>query len=167
QGFHRYTWDLRREGVDGRSRGPMVLPGEYELRLVHDGGESAQRVTLSLDPRVKAEGITADDLRAQAELILQVQELSQRATKLAGEVRRLSRAQMSEERGRKLDAIAARLNNDRVTYPQQMLLSQIRYLAGMIDRADQRPGNHAFQRYQQLVAEVAELERELEQISGR
>jgi photosystem II stability/assembly factor-like uncharacterized protein len=161
KGFHRYVWNLRGEGST------LVLPGDYELRLIHDGGESAQRVTLELDPRVKAEGITRADLQAQIDLVEKVQALSQRASKLAGDVRSLSRAQMSEERGASLDAIAARLNNARQTYPQQMLLSQIRYLGSMINRADQRPGNHAYQRYEQLVEELSGLEKQLAELRGK
>ena len=63
--------------------------------------------------------------------------------------------------------VRARLDNARETYPQQMLLSQVRYLASMINRADQRPGNHAYQRYRQLVAEVEDLEQRLAGVGGK
>ena len=66
-----------------------------------------------------------------------------------------------------LDAINDRLNNARETYPQQMLLSQVRYLSSMINRADQRPGNHAYQRYEQLAAEVRTLEQQLAALDGK
>src|SRR5690606_30567639 len=159
KGLHRYTWDMRSEGVNGR--GPLVAAGTYEVRLVHEHGASTQNLTLTMDPRLAAEGITAEDLQAQAELILAVQELSQRTDKLVAELRRLSRAQMSEERGAKLDAIRARLVNASGAYPQQMLQSQVRYLSSMIDRADQRPGGDAYVRLKQLEQEIGACEDDL------
>ncbi|MEC8653010.1 MAG: hypothetical protein VXY92_10650, partial [Planctomycetota bacterium] len=159
-GFHRYTWDLRGEGST------MVLPGRYELRLVFDGGQAAQQVELTMDPRVAAEGVTRDDLQAQRELVAKVQALSQRASALAASARRRRDRDAAEERAA-LDEINDRLNNARQTYPQQMLLSQIRYLSSMINRADQRPGNHAYQRYDQLVEEVTALERQLAELDDK
>ena len=144
----------------------MVLPGRYELRLVFDGGQAAQQVELTMDPRVAAEGVTRDDLQAQRELVAKVQALSQRANALAASARRWRDRDDAEERAA-LDAINDRLNNARQTYPQQMLLSQIRYLSSMINRADQRPGNHAYQRYDQLVEEVTALERQLAELDDK
>ena len=159
KGFHRFTWDLRSNGESGR--GPLVLAGSYEVRLIHAAGVSSQPLTLVMDPRIAAEGITAADLQAQADLILEVQKLSARTSKLVAELRRLSRAQMSEERGAKLDAIRAKLVNDQGAYPQEMLQSQVRYLSGMIDRADQRPGRDAYTRLEQLEQAIAACEAEL------
>ena len=160
-GFHRYTWNLRGDN------GALVLPGDYELRLIHAGGEARQRVTLVLDPRVAAEGITREDLQAQIDLVEQVQALSERTSALAAEVRRRSRSASGDAERATLGELAARLDNARETYPQQMLLSQVRYLASMINRADQRPGNHAYQRYRQLVAEVEDLEQRLAAVGGK
>lgn len=159
KGLHRYTWDMRGEGVSGR--GPLVLAGEYEVRLVHDGGESSQRLRLAMDPRIAAEGITDGDLQAQAELILKVQKLRQRASALTTKLKRLSKAQMMESRADKLSAIRNRLVNASGAYPQQMLVAQVRYLGSMIDRADQRPGRDAYQRFEQLQAQIAQCEQDL------
>ncbi|MGC6489312.1 MAG: hypothetical protein ACON4Z_16820, partial [Planctomycetota bacterium] len=159
-GFHRYSWNLRGDN------GALVLPGDYELRLMHDDGEQRQRVTLALDPRVAAEGVTVDDLRAQIDLVEKVQALSERAGRLAADVRRRSRTASTEAARATLRELGSRLDNARETYPQQMLLSQVRYLSSMINRADQRPGNHAYQRYDQLVAAVADLEQRLAALDG-
>ena len=160
-GFHRYTWNLRGDN------GALVLPGDYELRLSCQDSEVRQRVTLVLDPRVAAEGVTAADLAAQIELVEKVQALSRRASELAAAVRRRVRTADSEVARSTLRQLGARLDNARQTYPQQMLLSQVRYLASMINRADQRPGNHAYQRYEQLVAEVTDLEAQLTALNGK
>ena len=161
QGFHRYTWNLRGEG---RS---MVLPGTYELRLVHADGSATQQVEVALDPRVAAEGVTREDLAAQAELVQQVAALGDRANTLAARVRERLREPRDDDTSAALQQLGKRLNNARQTYPQQMLLSQIRYLSSMIGRADGRPGNHAYQRYTQLVEEVDDLERTLAEVGGK
>ena len=160
-GFHRYTWNLRGDN------GALVLPGDYELRLVHAGGEQRQRVQLVLDPRVAAEGVTKEDLAAQIDLVEKVQALSRRASALAGDVRRLASDASSDETRAAAEAMSAQLNNARETYPQQMLLSQIRYLSSMINRADQRPGNHAYQRYEQLLQEFEAMERRSKALQGK
>ena len=159
KGLHRYTWDMRRDSKNGR--GPLVAAGTYEICLVHADGVSTQRLTLSMDPRLTAEGVTAEDLQAQVDLILEVQELTARTNALVADIRRLSRAKSSEERGAKLDALRARLVNASGAYPQQMLQSQVRYLSSMIDRADQRPGRDAYIRLQQLQKAIAACEADL------
>jgi hypothetical protein len=115
-----------------------------------------------MDPRVAAEGITAEDLQAQADLILEMQALSAKTSKLVADVRRMSRAGMSKKRGEQLDAIRAKLINASITYPQRMLQAQVGYLSSMLDRADQRPGDDAYARLKQLKAEVAAVAAELE-----
>lgn len=159
QGFHRYTWDMRRDSPNGR--GPLVSAGNYEICLVHANGVSTQRLTLVMDPRLKAEGITNEDLQAQAKLILQVQDLAARTSKLVSDIRRIARTEMPAERGKQIEALLARLVNARETYPQQMLQSQVRYLSSMIDRADQRPGRDAYIRLQELQAAISKCESDL------
>ena len=129
---------------------------------MHADGVSTQRLTLSMDPRLTAEGVTAEDLQAQVDLILEVQELTARTNALVADIRRLSRAKSSEERGAKLGALRARLVNASGAYPQQMLQSQVRYLSSMIDRADQRPGRDAYIRLQQLQKSIAACEADLQ-----
>ena len=166
-GLHRYRWDLRTAGPGQRRRGPLVLPGAYELRLVHPGGSSSRRLDVTLDPRVAAEGVATDDLRAQQELIGKVQELARRTEELVREVQQRAREPLSEQDQKALAALRDRLVDAPITYPQRMLRSQVRYLAAMLDRADQRPGNHAYQRYEQLRTQVAECEADLAGIGSR
>ena len=46
-------------------QGPMVLPGQYEVRLTVDGKTMRQPITVRLDPRLK---YTTEELRRQLEL---------------------------------------------------------------------------------------------------
>ena len=67
---------------------------------------------------------------------------------------------------KKLADIESRFVNADTRYPQQMLLSQLSYLYGMVNRADQKPGRDAAIRLAQLRSEVeshvAELNRVLD-----
>jgi len=68
-GMNRYVWDLRYaspdavqhtypisalyENTHAEPRGPLVVPGQYEVRLTVDGKTYKQPLTVVLDPRVK------------------------------------------------------------------------------------------------------------------
>jgi len=81
-GMHRFVWDLRYSspatlhaeydmaasihgGTVAEPQGPLVLPGEYEVRLIAAGETHTQKLTVELDPR---EQVTGDDLARQLEL---------------------------------------------------------------------------------------------------
>ncbi|MEL7122452.1 MAG: hypothetical protein AAFO07_23605, partial [Bacteroidota bacterium] len=57
-----------------------------------------------------------------------------------------------------LERVAKELNTAAGRYMQPMLNAQLSYLASMIDRADQRPGKDAFDRYDELKNKFEELE---------
>jgi hypothetical protein len=75
--MHRWVWDLRAtppasphydypiSAVPGRTplvpRGPLVLPGDYTVRLTVDGHSETQSLTVKMDPRVHT---SASDLEA-------------------------------------------------------------------------------------------------------
>ncbi|HKT33787.1 MAG TPA: hypothetical protein VJR03_03075, partial [Nitrospira sp.] len=71
-GMHRFVWDLRYgspPGSDSASagffappRGPMALPGSYQVRLIVEGRTYSQPLTVVMDPRVK---VSNADLVAQ------------------------------------------------------------------------------------------------------
>lgn len=49
------------------------------------------------------------------------------------------------------------MRNDRIVYPQQMLVSQRGYLLNMISNADHIPGQEAVNRYEELKNEIEKL----------
>jgi hypothetical protein len=84
--MHRYVWNLRYAPPPTRSceyssaapisagshlvpQGPLVVPGEYEARLVVGEKEFSQKLVVERDPRVRA---TAADMVKQLELELQL-----------------------------------------------------------------------------------------------
>ena len=81
-GFHRYVWDLRHTqplalryeyssaapistGTFAVPQGPLVLPGDYEVRLIISGETLMQKLVVEQDPRVQ---VSRDDLVGQFDL---------------------------------------------------------------------------------------------------
>lgn len=81
KGQHRFVWDLKYEPPKGAKRGfsiaatykgtpsgpsgPFVMPGDYTVRLTVDDMVLEERLTVLMDPRVKA---TAEAIAKQSEL---------------------------------------------------------------------------------------------------
>ena len=89
-GINRFLWDLRHEGATKvlgnklgaeANRGPLVVPGTYEVRLLvtDPAGETqslAERFDVENDPRVE---VSAEDLEEQLEALLGIREHVSRA----------------------------------------------------------------------------------------
>ncbi len=80
-GANTFQWDLRYSGyVDfegmifwsGSNQGPVILPGQYTVRLTTGADSQEQTFAVKLDPRNEA--VTMADLRAQLDLALQVRD---------------------------------------------------------------------------------------------
>jgi photosystem II stability/assembly factor-like uncharacterized protein len=81
-GLNRFVWDLRYAGSsrvpdyylweykDG-SRGPLALPGKYQVRLTVDGKSQTAPFEVALDPRVN---VSQADLQKQFDLLIQVRD---------------------------------------------------------------------------------------------
>jgi hypothetical protein len=113
-GLHRVVWDLRYTPptTHAGDRGPLVLPGTYQVRVTATGRPLRQAVVVRMDPRVRA--VTAD-LAAQLTL----------ARRIAAEITETDRALMTasgERHAALADALAA-----------------LRLLAARVERADARP----------------------------
>lgn len=79
-GLNRYTWDMHYPGFTefkgmifwaARNRGPLALPGQYQVRLTVDGQTQVQPAEIRLDPRVK--GVTPADLQKRFDLASRIQ----------------------------------------------------------------------------------------------
>ncbi|RMG80830.1 MAG: hypothetical protein D6714_14000 [Bacteroidetes bacterium] len=166
KGFHRFRWDLRHTGAWDKDRarsgrnGPMVSPGAYMVRLKAGSEVASKSFWIHIQPKIEASGVSVDDLKAQEALSLKIRDLYSEAKQLAFKVdlqkKALEKVQnLNLPATTNLDQIVA-IENELVTrkgrYPQPMLIDQIRYLASMLDRADQRPGQDAYDRYEELKA---------------
>ena len=80
-GMNRFVWDLRYESptlIPGQvwdsadnPKGPLALPGAYQVRLTADGKTFTEPLTVKLDPRVKN---TPEDLRKEFDLSLKIRD---------------------------------------------------------------------------------------------
>jgi photosystem II stability/assembly factor-like uncharacterized protein len=166
-GLNRFGWDLRHEAPGGRGAGVSVAPGRYTLRLTVPGTPATTaQLDVLVDPRLAADGITADDLRAQTELALRVQLLSADVQMLQQEIRDIRQRLAGNAAAlRRIDEIERQVvTQPAQAYPQPMLAGQVSYLSGIVTRAENRPHRDAFERHDELRALVDRLRAELQQV---
>jgi hypothetical protein len=165
-GLHRYRWDMRQRGpwdarLDRRYKnGPLVAPGIYTVRLRAKNRVIEQKLELVLDPRLAETGISRSDVEAQAKLQIRVLDLLSETRRAAAawskELEELNtKDSLSLEETNRHDLlgrIMAEMKSDpEVIYAQPMLVDQVSYLYYMLNGADQRPGQDAYDRYDDLV----------------
>jgi hypothetical protein len=148
---------------------PFVVPGHYTVRLgVPGAAPVTTRLDVQLDPRLAADGITAEDLEAQHDLVLRIAALAADAQQFQNDVR--AARQRLEQGGRaatlrQVSALEQRLvTQSGQAYAQPMLLAQISYLNGIVSRGDNRPHRDAFERYAELRRELDEMRAEFQRI---
>lgn len=182
-GLHRLKWDMRHLGpwdksnsASGRN-GPLVAPGTYQVRLHIEGKVIEQTFEIKADPRLKEAGITQEDLIAQERLSLNIRDLYSDAKKLGEKIKeRLKEIEKElEEQKRKkrllteketLLTLEGQLFTKEGRYHQPMLISQIGYLSSMLNRADQRPGKDAYDRYEALKSQLKAIQPEVLDVLG-
>jgi hypothetical protein len=80
-GLNRFTWDMRYPGFTefpgmimwaARNRGPVALPGQYQVRLTADGAAQDQPAEIRTDPR--AGTVASADLERRFELASQIRD---------------------------------------------------------------------------------------------
>lgn len=179
KGLHRFTWNLRHPGPQlgsGRRRGgPLVTPGEYTLRMKHGDQQWEQKATIKADPRVTESGVSQADLEEQETLALELvklqevssqlaQEISQRKkelNKMMKESTNVDQKQRYQKEHDKLSTQEKQLVTHQGRYPQPMLIDQINYLSSMINRADQKPGKDAHDRFKELKSKLDALKEDV------
>ena len=81
-GLNRFVWDLRYENANrvpgyylweynSGARGPLVLPGNYQVRLTVDGQSKTAPLEVKLDPRLH---VSQAELEQQFNLLMQIRE---------------------------------------------------------------------------------------------
>lgn len=167
-GLHAFQWDFRHAGTwsqNGNSRrgSPMVAPGQYRLRLQVGNQQIEEPFELQIDPRLSATGITVADLKAQEALALRVRNLMSRANQLD---KAIEAGLKKEEGNASLKALSMAMNTAEGRYQQPQLLAQISYLSSMLGYADQRPGQDAYNRYDELRKWFEDLLEKWADVSG-
>ena len=166
-GLHRFVWNLRYPGPwhedpeRSERSDPMVPPGMYQARLTVGNWSSGVSFEVKMDPRVLKEGITEADVSAQAEFALKVRDTLSHARRVAAKV---EKAIKDKGKGEEiLAAVKKQLISDPGRYAQPMLLDQLEYFYSNLIRADQRPGQDAYDRYEELNSALQEQIKKLEQ----
>jgi hypothetical protein len=96
EGMNRYAWNLRWEppvkipgafysGVG--PQGPLVLPGQYTVKLTVGNQSRTQTLEIVTDPRVK--NVSAEDLQKQFELGMQVRDANTNLHRAVNQIRAL------------------------------------------------------------------------------
>lgn len=183
QGMHRVVWNLRHtEHADAdrdnsRGAGPMVVPGTYTARLTVSEWSVERQFHVMIDPRVESDGVTQEDLEEQLAFNLRLWELTSQAhgvvTNIDSTLKMLENPLENDNSSAKeikkgLDVIRSELETDNSdSYPPPMLLNQLNYLRNMVSSADQRPGNDAYLRFEDLKDEVESLSANLEELMSK
>lgn len=159
-GGHRFVWNLRHEGplddADGRRRrGPMVPPGDYQVRLTSGSWSETRPLRVRIDPRVAADGVTIADLEAQRAFNLEVADQIDKAWLAIAKIdSALGEPGNANEMLSKIRALL--VTDDSDSYPEPMLIDQFGYLYGFTTQGDHRPGRDAYQRLETLRGQLSE-----------
>ena len=168
KGLNRFKWNFRSTGAwhkkDSKryQDGPLVPPGKYTATLTVGEWKSSKEYELLMDPRLKKAGVTAEDLRKQAELQEKVQALLEESRKLEDSLEKEIEAARDENRSQELRDVLNMLQTSEGIYMEPKLTDQISYLYDMITAADQLPGKDAYDRYDELLIRMKEIEDSLD-----
>jgi photosystem II stability/assembly factor-like uncharacterized protein len=170
-GHNRFMWDYR-----WANGGPTVAPGKYTVRLrVGDTPAGTPRTfEVKPDPRLAKDGITAADLVAQEKFLLALRDATVEANALRAKLQQaMTKAGVqpspspgpgewpaSVKHAHPLQALWARLVSAPGTYEQGMLIDQLSNIARAEGGADQKVGQEARKRFDDLVKELKAIEAE-------
>jgi photosystem II stability/assembly factor-like uncharacterized protein len=188
-GLNRFVWDLRYEEArhvpgyflyeyGSGARGPVAVPGHYQVRLTVGGQTESAGFDLKLDPRVH---VTQEDLQAQFDLLVEtrdelsrvydaVNQMQDVRLQLSGLKRRLPEnastkniTNAADELEKKLVGVRDQMinlditaNEDSLAYPPQ-LDAKLAYLAMDASSADSAPTESEMRELQKLKRQSGEL----------
>ena len=183
-GMHRISWDMRHGGEwrAGARRspqgGPMVAPGNYQVKFTVDNRSLVQPFKILIDPRIAADGMTIADFQEQETLCIKIRDLLSDARKTIDKIHKAQKI-ISEKIEKnetetnqdklivnQLAQIQANFETAQGRYTKPQLLDQIGYLNSMLNRTDQKPGRDAYLRYEELKELLQQYKAEFEQVDG-
>jgi photosystem II stability/assembly factor-like uncharacterized protein len=170
-GTNRLVWDLRHAGAWSSKdptdavRGPLVAPGQYRVRLTAGRYEASRIIEVRPDPRVTADGVTQADLEEQTVFLLKVRDAISDARRLAFRIDGALDGRTGPLRAgapELLRALRDRLVTAGGPYARPMLIDQLANVAKMLAQADQRIGDDARERFDDLLKELSGIEPQVE-----
>ena len=160
-GVNRFKWDMRHRGSwnkDSRysyRNGPLVKPGKYKVTITIDGTSFSENLEIISDPRID---LGTEVYEEQEKILIEIRDFMTEVRLFEDEV---SKILINKPKNKKYLSISKKLNTDKGTYMQPMLIDQIRYLQSMLSRADQKPGEDAINRLKELKSEFYILKNKL------
>jgi photosystem II stability/assembly factor-like uncharacterized protein len=121
-GLNRFVWDLRYPDAirfpgmilwAGSTRGPLIVPGKYTLKLTYDGKTETQTLDVLADPRVKT---TQEQYLSQLELELQIRDKLNKTHEAIINIRSIRR---------QIDDLSARVENKAVSEKAKALNAEL------------------------------------------
>jgi photosystem II stability/assembly factor-like uncharacterized protein len=185
KGLNRYRWNLRHDGAtvfDGMvlwgaraDHGPMAVPGKYQVRL--KAGGTAATAPLSIEMAAGLREVSAEDLRRQLELALQIRDRTSAANEAVIRIRAM-KAQIAERvpqakspviglaadaTSRALTEVESELyqvknqsSQDPLNFPIK-LNNRLAALRRSVETGEARPTDAAYTVFKELSAELDEL----------
>jgi hypothetical protein len=191
-GLNRFVWDLRyAEAVRfpgmilwaGETRGPKVVPGNYQVKLTVDGATMSETFEVKADPRLTT---TAADYAKQLDLslkirdklnethnaIIQVRDVKKQVDDLVKRVGAQSKpiAEAGAALNKKLTEVEEALYQTRNQSSQDPLNFPIRLnnklaaLGGVVSRSETPPNEQSYAVYEELAAQINAQLQKLSQI---
>jgi hypothetical protein len=188
-GLNRFVWDLRYEEAHrvpgyylweygSGARGPVAMPGQYQVKLTVGGESQIAPLELKLDPRVK---VSPEDLAQQFNVLTQIQDnlnhvydavnqIQDVRSQVAGLKRRLPEnasaktiSASADDLEKKLIAVRDQLinltisaNEDSLAYPPQVD-ARLAYLAMDVASADSAPTEAERLQFEKLKKQTGEI----------
>lgn len=170
-GMNRFVWDYRWPGpwtsnpqASGRN-GPLAVPGKYLLRLSVGEWRQETELVIAPDPRIAQDGVTAEVFEEQLIHNLAVRDLVSEVNQLVEQVR-TARTAASGAKAQALLEFEKKLVTPPIRYSKPELQAHISYLYSLTLRSDQKVGNDAKARLEELRGQLAIMKREAESLLG-
>jgi hypothetical protein len=183
-GMNRFVWDLHYPDAvgfpnlimwAGTTRGPMAIPGNYQVRLTVDGKVQTQSFAIVKDPRLKT---TPDDFEKQLTLSLQIRDKLSQTNQTVIDIREAKRqlnqyltlwrdypaakniVDQAQELTKRLSAVEEELyqvrnqaREDPLNYPIK-LNNRLASLLTVVESTDDAPTKQSYTVYEGLAGEV-------------
>ena len=183
KGLNTFAWDLRLPGATvfdkmilwsaRPQRGPLALPGEYQVRITANGKTETQSFEIKVDPRVK--GVKNADLNEQFDLSMKIRDKVSEANEAVIKIRAYKNdmgKKISSKKLEKLNSIEEQIyqvknesSQDPLNFPIR-LNNKIASLGGIVDSAEARPTDGSYIVFKELSEELDKLINEMNSVLG-
>ena len=186
-GMNRFVWDMRFPDATtfpglimwaGSVRGPLIVPGKYQVRFTADGGTQTQPFTVMKDPRSPG---TQQDMERQLAMLRQLRDKLAAANEGVIRIRDAKRqidsysasnnkavADAAKELAKKLTVVENELyqtknqsGQDPLNYPIK-LNNKLAALAGVVSATDVSPTSQSSMVYEELASKTNAQLKEME-----